>query len=55
MQNDVLATGIMAFIMHEMVYFGRSIPWMVIDSIPYFNKFKLQNVGGESFSRQARI
>ena len=44
MQNDVLATGIMSFVMHEVFYFGRSIPWMIIDSIPYFNKYKLQNV-----------
>ncbi|KAI0482451.1 C-4 sterol methyl oxidase [Xylariaceae sp. FL0804] len=43
MQNDVLATGIMSFVMHEVIYFGRSIPWMIIDRIPYFNKYKLQN------------
>lgn len=44
MQNDTIATGIMSFVMHEMVYFGRSLPWMIIDAIPYFNKYKLQNV-----------
>jgi methylsterol monooxygenase len=44
MQNDTIATGIMSFLMHEIVYFGRSIPWMVIDAIPYFNKYKIQNV-----------
>lgn len=44
MQNDVLATGIMSFVMHELVYFGRSLPWMIIDRIKYFNKYKLQNV-----------
>ena len=44
MQNDVLATGIMSFVMHEIVYFGRSLPWIIIDRIPYFNKYKLQNV-----------
>lgn len=44
MQNDTIATGIMSFVMHEIVYFGRSIPWMIIDAIPYFNKYKLQNV-----------
>ena len=44
MQNDVLATGIMSFLMHEFVYFGRSLPWMLIDRIPYFNKYKIQNV-----------
>ncbi|KAI4752922.1 ERG25, C-4 methyl sterol oxidase, partial [Aureobasidium sp. EXF-8845] len=41
--NDVLATGIMSFLMHEFVYFGRSLPWMIIDRIPYFNKYKIQN------------
>ena len=45
MQNDVLATGIMSFLMHEIVYFGRSIvPWMIIDIVPYFKKYKIQNV-----------
>ncbi len=45
MQNDVLATGIMSFVMHEIVYFGRGIvPWMIIDHIPYFKKYKIQNV-----------
>jgi len=43
MQNDVLATGIMSFVMHETVYFGRSLPWIIIDMIPYFNKWKIQN------------
>ncbi|KAK3943830.1 methylsterol monooxygenase [Diplogelasinospora grovesii] len=43
MQNDTLATGIMSFIMHEVIYFGRSLPWIIIDAIPYFNRFKLQN------------
>ena len=44
MQNDVLATGIMSFVMHEVVYFGRCIPWMIIDRTPFFNKYKIQNV-----------
>lgn len=44
MQNDVLATGIMSFVMHELVYFGRSIPWMIADRVPYLNKYKIQNV-----------
>ena len=46
MQNDVLATGIMSFVMHEVVYFGRSLPWMIIDRMPAFNKYKIQNVRG---------
>ncbi|CAL3968067.1 unnamed protein product [Diplocarpon coronariae] len=42
MQNDVLATGIMSFVMHEAVYFGRSLPWIIMDRISYFNKWKIQ-------------
>ncbi|KAF2473494.1 uncharacterized protein BDR25DRAFT_302367 [Lindgomyces ingoldianus] len=42
MQNDVLATGIMSFAMHEIVYFGRSLPWIIIDAIPWFRRYKLQ-------------
>jgi methylsterol monooxygenase len=44
MQNDVLATGIMSFVMHEVVYFGRSLPWMIADRLPFLNKYKIQNV-----------
>ncbi|KAH8889845.1 C-4 sterol methyl oxidase [Thozetella sp. PMI_491] len=43
MQNDTLATGIMSFVMHEVVYFGRSLPWIIIDAIPFFNQYKIQN------------
>lgn len=42
--NDVLATGIMSFLMHELVYFGRALPWIIIDCIPAFNKYKIQGV-----------
>src|SRR5271170_2736741 len=34
----------MSFIMHEFVYFGRSIPWIIIDALPYFRRWKLQDV-----------
>jgi hypothetical protein len=44
MQNDVLATGIMSFVMHETVYFGRSLPWFIIGFIPFFDKYKIQGV-----------
>ncbi|KAF9267193.1 C4-methyl sterol oxidase [Marasmius fiardii PR-910] len=40
--NPVIATGLISFLMHEVVYFGRSIPWIIIDAIPYFRKWKLQ-------------
>lgn len=44
MQNDVLATGIMSFVMHEVVYFGRSLPWIVIDTLGIFKNYKIQSV-----------
>lgn len=46
MQNDVLATGIMSFVMHELVYFGRSLPWIFIDTLGMFNRYKIQGVSG---------
>ena len=44
MQNDVLATGIMSFVMHEIVYFGRSLPWIFIDTLGLFKNYKIQSV-----------
>lgn len=43
MGNDLFATGVLIFTLHEVMYFGRSIPWMIIDRIPYFNKYKIQD------------
>jgi methylsterol monooxygenase len=44
MNNDILATGIMSFTMHEVVYFGRSLPWIIIDCLPFiFKKYKIQH------------
>ena len=40
--NPAIATGLMSFILHEIVYFGRCIPWIIIDAIPYFRRWKLQ-------------
>ncbi|KAI1054855.1 hypothetical protein LB506_006794 [Fusarium annulatum] len=42
MQNDTLATGIMSFVLHELVYFGRCVPYMMMDYIPYFQQFRIQ-------------
>jgi methylsterol monooxygenase len=42
MQNDTLATGILSFVMHELVYFGRCLPFMIMDKIPYFHRYKIQ-------------
>lgn len=44
MGNDTLATGILSFVMHELVYFGRSLPWIIIDCMPSMNKYKIQDV-----------
>ncbi|KAJ6450165.1 hypothetical protein C8R45DRAFT_1128165 [Mycena sanguinolenta] len=40
--NPVVATGLLTFLLHEIVYFGRCIPWIIIDAIPYFRRWKLQ-------------
>ncbi|KAJ3565519.1 hypothetical protein NP233_g7580 [Leucocoprinus birnbaumii] len=40
--NPIIATGLMSFLLHEIVYFGRCIPWIIIDAVPYFRKWKLQ-------------
>ncbi|KAG8730215.1 C-4 sterol methyl oxidase, partial [Ceratobasidium sp. 414] len=40
--NPIIATGLMSFIMHEVVYFGRCVPWIIIDAMPYFRRWKLQ-------------
>lgn len=42
MNNDILATGLMFFLLHEFIYFGRSLPWFIIDQIPYFRRWKIQ-------------
>lgn len=46
-QNDVLATGIMSFAIHELFYFGRSLPWVLIDSLGFFKRYKIQSVSGK--------
>lgn len=42
MNNDLLATGLLFFLVHELFYFGRCLPWFIIDQIPYFNRWKIQ-------------
>ena len=42
MNNDILATGLMFFLLHEFMYFTRCLPWFIIDQIPYFRRWKLQ-------------
>jgi len=40
--NPVIATGVMSFLLHEFCYFGRCIPWMIVDQFNYFKKWKIQ-------------
>jgi methylsterol monooxygenase len=40
--DPVIATGLASFLLHEIVYFGRCVPWIIIDAIPYFRRWKLQ-------------
>ncbi|GMM36004.1 methylsterol monooxygenase [Saccharomycopsis crataegensis] len=42
MKNDVLATGLMFFLLHEIMYFGRCLPWYIIDKFGLFRKYKIQ-------------
>lgn len=52
MNNDVIATGLMMFVFHEVMYFGRSLPWIAIDAIPYFRKYKIQESKIPSWKEQ---
>lgn len=42
MKNDILATGIMFFLLHELMYFGRCLPWYIVDKFGLFRKYKIQ-------------
>jgi len=53
MQNDTLATGILSFTIHELVYFGRSLPWIIIGCIPFFDKWKIQGAKIPTMKEQA--
>ncbi|BCS21446.1 sterol desaturase family protein [Aspergillus puulaauensis] len=42
--NDVFATGIITFLAHELIYFGRCLPWVIADALPnIFRRFKIQD------------
>ncbi|VEU23315.1 DEKNAAC104737 [Brettanomyces naardenensis] len=42
LNNDIFATGLLFFTLHELMYFGRCLPWYIIDHLSYFNKYKIQ-------------
>lgn len=43
MDNDILATGFLLLTVHELAYFGRSFPFMILDMIPAMRKYKIQD------------
>ncbi|RIA96102.1 C-4 sterol methyl oxidase [Glomus cerebriforme] len=53
-ENETIATALIAFLIHEIVYFGRCIPFIIADFIPSFTKYKLQpnkvNTAAEQWS-----
>ncbi|KAF6812570.1 fatty acid hydroxylase [Colletotrichum musicola] len=53
-QNDILATGIMTFAMHETIYFGRCLVWAIVDLIPWFQKYRIQQDKAASSKEQWR-
>lgn len=50
--NDSIATGLMMFVFHEVMYFGRSLPWIIIDALPMFRKYKIQDNKEPNFAEQ---
>lgn len=42
LDNDTLATGLLFFLTHELTYFGRCLPWIIIDHLPFFQRWKIQ-------------
>ncbi|KAI9318664.1 hypothetical protein BX666DRAFT_1930369 [Dichotomocladium elegans] len=41
-RNPMLVTGVLAFAVHELIYFGRFLPYLICDHIPYLRQYKLQ-------------
>lgn len=42
MDNDFLATGLLFLIIHEITYFGKSLPWFLIDRFGIWQQYKIQ-------------
>ena len=40
--SDFVIAGPLTFVFHEIVYFGAWVPWLVLDQIPYFKRYKIQ-------------
>ncbi|KAJ2735760.1 C-4 sterol methyl oxidase, partial [Coemansia sp. Cherry 401B] len=42
-RNELLTFTLVAFLMHELVYFGRYLPFWACDHIPALRKYKIQD------------
>ncbi|KAJ1934142.1 C-4 sterol methyl oxidase, partial [Linderina pennispora] len=42
-RNELLTFTLIAFTMHELVYFGRYLPFLLCDYIPAMHKYKIQD------------
>ncbi|KAK8050713.1 hypothetical protein PG994_012443 [Apiospora phragmitis] len=52
-QNSIIVTGLLAFCSHELVYFGRNLPWVVADAIPsVFGRYKIQGAAKQPTAAQ---
>ncbi|RAH68381.1 sterol desaturase family protein [Aspergillus aculeatinus CBS 121060] len=51
--NDIIATGIITFLAHEILYFSRCIPWIIADAFPsLFHRFKIQDTKAPPSARE---
>jgi methylsterol monooxygenase len=41
-RNEALVTLMLLFISHEIIYFGRCIPYLIADQIPSLQRYKIQ-------------
>lgn len=41
-RNEAITFGIIAFLVHQTVYYGRYLPYLICDYIPAMQKYKLQ-------------
>ena len=40
--SPFIIAGPLTFAFHEVVYFGAWMPWLLLDQVPYFQKYKIQ-------------
>ncbi|KAJ3413931.1 C-4 sterol methyl oxidase [Chytridiales sp. JEL 0842] len=40
--NPAITLGAVMFVLHEIVFFGRYLPYMIMEKIPFFAKYKIQ-------------